>query len=146
MGKFLAIDYGLARVGIAISDENHKIAFARPALKFKDDIDLVTQIRNIVEVDDIELVVLGRPLHLFGDKSELCDTIENFAKMLVKNCAVKVDFIDERMSSLAADNYLHQAGKSPSRNKDLQNSLAAQIILQNYLDKFNNQNELAEDE
>lgn len=122
--KILGIDYGTKRVGLAISDETQTLARELTILSPKD---FWQQIKELVENEGIERVVIGLPLNMSGEETHTTRDVQEFSDQLQERLTVPVEFMDERLSSVMAE---HMPGGRV--NVD---SLAAQIILQNYLDK-----------
>jgi len=124
--KILGIDYGERRIGLAASDDDGIIAFeigiVQNEVFFK-------QISDIIKSRHIEKIVIGYPLNLSGGQTAKTAEVSQFAdkiKTLLPD--IPVDFVDERLSSKMA---AHIAGTS--KNID---GLAAQLFLQNYLNKI----------
>lgn len=125
--KILSIDYGTVRIGLAISDETQTLARELTILSPKQ---FWQDIKMMVEQEGIERVIVGLPLNMSGGDSDKTREVQEFSEQLRQTVTVPVEFMDERLSSLMAHNL--PGGKE---NVD---SLAAQIILQNYLDKMKN--------
>jgi len=125
MGKLLGIDYGTKRVGVAISDESQ--TFAReigiwPAATF-----LLELKQFLAENSDVDFIVVGLPLAMSGADSQKTEEARGFASTVEKETGLGTVLVDERLSSTMARNL-------PGGNVNV-DSLAAQIILQSYLDK-----------
>ncbi len=141
--KILGVDYGEKRIGLAISDET--LTFARELIIVSPK-EFWAQIKTIINEHQITQIVLGWPLNMSGEKTRKTEEVEKFRKKLLEKLSAKggsasggkveretglpVEIIDERLSSQMAESI--SGGK-----KDL-DSLAAQILLQNYLDKSKN--------
>jgi putative Holliday junction resolvase len=123
--KILGIDYGSKRVGLAISDESLTLARELTILSPKD---FWSQIEELVKKEDVSRIIIGLPLNMTGGQTDSTRRVQDFADKLEALLNVPVEYMDERLSSVMAGNL--PGGK---RNID---SLAAQIILQNYLDKI----------
>ena len=143
MSKYLGIDYGSKRIGIAVSDENKKIAFSREAII--NDKNILENIFKIIMEENIERIIIGYPLSLKSGKTNQTFETEKFRDNIdiffSKNKTdIRIEFFDERLSSRLAEGYISEIirSKSKRRNKGLTDSFSAQIILQNYLDKINN--------
>jgi len=122
--RILGIDYGEKRIGLAISDESQSIARELYILSPKD---FFNQLNQLIANHQIHKIVLGWPLNMSGQETKKTKEISNFKIKISKKTNLPVETIDERLSSKMAENL--PGGK---RNTD---SLAAQILLQNYLDK-----------
>ncbi|HEX3099934.1 MAG TPA: Holliday junction resolvase RuvX [Patescibacteria group bacterium] len=122
--KILGIDYGTKRVGLAISDETQTLARELAILSPKE---FWQQVKELVENESIERVVIGLPLNMSGESTASTEAAQEFSDELQKRFPeLPIEFMDERLSSVMAE--------SMGRKTDV-DSLAAQIILQNYLDK-----------
>lgn len=126
-GKILGIDYGSKRIGLAISDESQTLARELTIWSPKE---FWLKILDLVEQENIKRVIIGLPLNMSGEDTQSTIYAKQFAEKLKKQTEVAVDFMDERLSSVMA-----QSIPGGHVNVD---SLAAQIILQNYLDSKKN--------
>ena len=122
--KALGIDYGEKRIGLAISDESQTLARELAILSPKE---FWEQILSVIETNQITQIVLGWPLNMSGEETKKTLEVKEFKSELENKTGLNIEIIDERLSSQMAQNL--PGGK---QNVD---SLAAQIILQNYLDK-----------
>lgn len=134
MGRVLAIDYGKKRIGVAVSDPLGMFATGlETLLNEKNTIPLET-IQNTIKEYQVETVVVGLPLHMSGDDSEMSLACRDFAKELESLTSVKIHLMDERFTSKIAEQSMQARGLKPSRNKGKIDQTAAMILLQNYLD------------
>jgi putative holliday junction resolvase len=138
--KYLAIDYGDVRAGIAISDENKKYSFSRDYISNNDQ--LLNQILKLIKEENISKIIIGYPLNLKSGKSQQTFKVEEFRnklkEFLDKNSIYpELIFFDERLTSSLAKTNIISSGlrRSKRRQKGMIDSLAAQIILQDYIDK-----------
>lgn len=122
--KILGIDYGHKRIGLAISDESQTLARELTILSPKE---FWKQILPIIEINQITQIVLGWPLNMSGGDTKKTEEVASFKEQVASKTGLPVDIIDERLSSQMAQHLL-------GGNKDV-DSLAAQILLQNFLDK-----------
>jgi putative Holliday junction resolvase len=122
--KILGIDYGTKRIGLAISDETQTLARELTILNPRE---FWHQIEDIIGSEGVERVVVGLPLNMSGESTHTTRDVQEFTDQLQQRLTVPIEFMDERLSSIMAGNM--PGGKT---NVD---SLAAQIILQNFLDK-----------
>ena len=132
MGKVLAIDYGTKDIGLALSDEEKKIALPfltiSPKPNVEKNLDKVFEdVGKLVKTESIEMVVMGMPLTSSGSPTKLGDKVFEFAKNLEAQIGVPVDVMDERMSSKLAARLPHKTARNI-------HELSAQVILQDYLD------------
>ncbi len=143
MSKYLGIDFGLKRVGIAVSDPGLSISFAREHLI--NDGKLFGNILKLVSEEDISKIVLGLPVSLSGEENEQTNATKAFAQELERilnkhGFDTPIEFIDERLTSRMAEAEIISsvAKKSKRRNKGLVDESAARILLQNFLDREKN--------
>lgn len=138
--KYLAIDYGEKRIGIAISDFDKSIAFPRDHIL--NDSKLFQKILVLIKEETIEKIILGYPVNLNSEKTPQTLKVEDFKTELEKFLSSKevnteVVLFDERLTSSMAESYMTEMGlkKSRRQEKGLIDSISAQILLQGYLDK-----------
>ncbi len=134
MGKVLAIDYGLKRTGIAITDSMQIIASGLTTINTKE---LNSFISNIVLNEDIEVFVVGYPKGLDGVSTDLTRYVNIFIKKLKKSYpSIFLYKIDERFTSKIAKHSILVSGVNKKRRQDkaLIDQVSATIILQSYLD------------
>lgn len=122
--KILGIDYGEKRIGLAVSDETQTLA---RELDIWSPEQFWKQITELIVEEAIERVIVGLPLNMSGEKTQKSAEVQGFVDQLSKLINPPVEVVDERLSSVMAQQIAGQ-----SSNID---SLAAQIFLQNYLDK-----------
>ncbi|TSD03144.1 MAG: putative holliday junction resolvase [Parcubacteria group bacterium Athens0714_16] len=129
MKKMLGIDYGSKRIGIAISDDEGKIAF--PKVILNNDEKLFQNIEKIIMEEKISGIVLGESLNYLGEKNEIMKDIEKFKTKLEEGLNLPVYFEQEFMTSMQARRTMKQSNNETVKLDDS----AAAIILQSYLDK-----------
>jgi len=130
--RFLGIDYGTKRVGLALSDDNGRLAFPRSILKNTKD--LAPEVKKICVEENISGIVIGESLDFHGRPNPLMKDIGIFMESLKKETDIPMFLEPEFLTS-------HQAQKIQGKNELLDASAAA-IILQSFLDKKNNKNSL----
>jgi len=134
MARILAIDYGMKRTGIAITDELQIIASGLTTVNTKDFFDFL---ENYLKMENVELFVVGEPKQMDYTPSQSESLIIPFIKTLTeKHPKIPVKRIDERFTSKMAFQSLIDSGlsKKKRRNKALLDEVSATIILQTYLD------------
>ncbi len=139
MAKALGIDYGKARIGLSISDDSQTIASAFKTLHKKDEQKALSHITDIVLKDNISTIVIGLPLGLDGNKTEMSDIINTFAtklEVLLQTHGISPTIIlwNESLTSFEAYGNLKQKGFKKFRIQEHLDSEAARIILQEFLD------------
>ncbi len=140
MGKILGIDYGKARVGLAVSDEMRILASAHSVIEYKQETRLLDKLSQLIDKENIEEIVVGLPLNMNGSYGDIAGKAKRFAESLAKRCGRKVHLIDERLSTVEAAKQIHASGKKTTKqNLDL---VAATIILQAFIDRRKPGNEI----
>jgi putative holliday junction resolvase len=135
MPRCLGIDFGLTRVGLAVSDKEGIIAQPIGVIIWKTPEELISEIKKIVTNRAIEVIVIGNPIHLSGDQSEMSLLASEFAKKLHNEFnEMKIVLLDERLSSAQAARCLREAGEKPGRNKPALDAISASLILQSFLE------------
>ena len=132
--RILGIDYGNRRIGLAISDPLN--IFAKPfhTIDKNKKPKFLNEIYKVIKSMNIEKVVVGLPLNMKGIDSEQTKIVRKFVQILKKKINIPIIFQDERLSSKSAKEYLIMQNISPSKNKKSVDSVAASIILQEFLD------------
>jgi putative Holliday junction resolvase len=128
----MAIDYGLKRVGVAITDPQGTIAQPLLTIEARSDSDTIKRLKCIVEENEVGVVVLGNPISLKGEPTEMSKRIERFCRKLTKSLEIEVVMWDERYVSKYAVNRMRNLGIS-GKKKDI-DRIAAAIILDEYLE------------
>ncbi|MCD5389997.1 MAG: Holliday junction resolvase RuvX [Candidatus Pacebacteria bacterium] len=139
--KYLGIDYGTKKIGLAVSDERGKIAFPKNIISNSPDI--VQDILDIVEYENIEKIVIGKSLDPWGSENLVQKHIDNFIKKLSYETKLDIVEQDERLSSVTARSHLYGkgnikneqwSGKQNKKRREAVDAGAAAVILQRYLD------------
>lgn len=134
MSRYIGIDLGSKRVGLALSDRLNMIASPYKTLTFKNDQDLLDQLRFIIIDFEIKTIVLGLPLNMNGEDSAQTKKVRKFKSVLsIFNLPIKLE--DERLSSVSAKKSLVMQDIKTGHNKSEIDKRAAAIILQQFLDK-----------
>lgn len=136
MGRILGIDYGDARVGLALSDESKTISFPFKTIMNESVDKVVKLIKEEVLKNDVETIVVGVPKSLQGEVTEQTRKVLMFIDKLKNTVDVPVEEIDERFSSVEAVRVVHLKGKKAGHSKSEVDRIAASIILRTYLDSI----------
>lgn len=123
--RYLGIDFGSKRVGIALSDEEGTLAF--PYSVLKNDKALLSEVERIVKEQKVKLIVMGESKDFKGDDNPIAKQIAEFKRVLEKTTRKKVEYEPEFLTSV-------QAARFQGKVEKLDASAAA-IILQSYLDR-----------
>lgn len=132
--RWMGLDIGLRRIGIAISDPLELFAQGHSVLerqKIERDLETLTQ---IIAAEMVEGIVVGLPKNLNGTEGVMAEKIRDFGERLQKKTGMPLVFWDERLSTVAAERALLEADLSRKKRKQKIDQVAAVLILQNYLD------------
>jgi len=133
MGRLLGIDYGRARIGVAVSDETRMISRPLCCLEYKKDFieKLQKELKPLLPIDTI---IVGLPLQMNGKDSPMTEEVRKFSEYLFQALRIPVALWDERLTSAQAERQLRDAGMKRKERASLNDALAAALILQSYLD------------
>jgi putative Holliday junction resolvase len=132
--RLLGVDYGSVRIGLAISDPDRKIAFPLATYERQNGERDATYFRRVVAEEAIGQLVVGLPLHLDGREGIKAVEARTFGQWLSETTSLPVVFWDERFTTVAAEEALWAAGLTHKRRKARRDRVAAQMLLQAYLD------------
>ncbi|HBK80755.1 MAG TPA: Holliday junction resolvase RuvX [Nitrospinae bacterium] len=132
--RIMGVDYGEKRVGLALSDPLGITAQPLECIERENDAQVAGELERLIQTHDIERVVVGLPVNLSGNDSPQTKRARRFISRLRKNLGVKIETWDERLSSDEAERALIDMDVRRSRRKERRDIVAAQLILQGYLD------------
>ena len=132
--KFLAIDYGSRRTGLAVCDPSQTIC--SPLAVLDSTRDLIAQITEFIKTENAEAVVIGLPLNMDDSEGSQAKSVRQFAEKLKAAIDIQIHFQDERLTSFAADEKLDMTDLSPAQKKQRRDAVAAADILQTFLDSL----------
>lgn len=134
-GKYLAIDYGDRRVGLAISDFDKQIAFPRDF--FENDQSLIQRIQKFCQEEQIIKVVIGLPIEMDGVMGDRAMKTYEFGDKLKKMITpIPVEYFDERLTTKQSIQKLQMQGVKAKEQKGQRDMISAQIILEAYLNQL----------
>jgi putative Holliday junction resolvase len=133
--RYLGIDYGTARIGLAISDASAVIASPLKTVKAEPAENAVKEISGICSEKKVDGIVIGLPLHMNGDEGASAEGARKLGTAIENATDLKVEYIDERLSTVSADRALSEGNVRGKKRKEKVDSVAAAIILQNFLDR-----------
>ncbi|CBK74477.1 conserved hypothetical protein TIGR00250 [Butyrivibrio fibrisolvens 16/4] len=137
MSRILGLDYGTKTVGVAISD---------PLLLTAQEFETITRerasalrhtlvrIKEICEEYQVEKIILGYPRNMDDSEGFRCEDTLEFKKLLEKRVDIPIELVDERLTTVYADEILEESGVAKKDRKKVIDQIAAAIILQDYLD------------
>lgn len=132
MARILAIDYGTKRVGIAVTDPLQIIASPLDTIENKN---IFSFLKNYLDANTVELVIIGFPERSDGSKSEIQDKILNFVSEINKKFTVETKMVDERYTSKLAFRAMIDGGLKKKKRKDkaIIDKISATLLLQEFL-------------
>lgn len=135
--RYLGLDLGTKTLGLSISDITATIASSFKTIRFENEdyYSLIPSLKKIIEEEKIGHLVLGLPKNMNNTIGERAKTTLEFKEMLENNLNIEVIMQDERLSTVSAHNYMLEANLSRKKRKNKVDKIAANIILQTYLDK-----------
>ncbi len=134
--RYLGLDLGTKTLGISLSDKSGIIASSYKTIHFNEEDynSVLDELKGIIDEFEIKTVVLGLPKNMNNTLGDAAKRSMNFRDILLDNFDIEVIMQDERMSSVEAHNIMLQGDLSRKKRKKHVDSLAANIILQRYLD------------
>ena len=133
--KYLAIDYGIKRVGIAVSDMDGHFAFPRCTLKRETKAAFWAEFLPLLEKEQAEAIVLGLPFHVDGTECLTTRQVRHFAESLKRRITLPVYWMNEVLSSNAAEQKLYEQGLGFAKVKEIVDQHAAAVILESFLEQ-----------
>ena len=138
--RYLGIDLGSKTVGLAMSDTTLTIASTYKTIFFKDEEynSTINEIKDIIKENNITKIILGLPKNMNNTLGERAEITLKYKELLEKSTDLPVIMFDERLTSVISNSILIEADMSRKKRKKKVDSIAAQIILQDYLNKEKN--------
>jgi putative Holliday junction resolvase len=133
--RCLGIDFGERRIGLAISDPEGRLALPLTTVERRNDRSAIRRIAEIARREGVQKLVVGEPLNLDGSRGSAAHRVCRFAERLAAETGLSFELIDESLTSVEAVQRLRQAGVDVDRHPEQVDATAAQILLQDALDK-----------
>lgn len=137
-GRIIGVDFGEARTGVAVSDASRFLASGIGYIKVGGLHKTAQKIAEIAAEQGASAVVVGCPVNMNGTEGPRAERCRDFAAEVAKLTALPVAMIDERMTTMAASRFLNETNTRGAKRKSVIDTLSAQIILQNFLDRLKN--------
>ncbi len=134
-GKYLGVDYGDKRTGLADCDVSGMIASGIGTIAEGGMRNTAIKVAEVARERGVKKIVIGLPKNMDGSEGERAEVIRAFARLLAEECDIPIDFYDERMTTMVAHRFLSESGTFGKKRKGVVDTLSAEIILQNYLDR-----------
>ena len=138
-GKYLGVDYGDKRTGLAECDVLGMLAGGIGTISEGGMRNTAIRVAKEAESRSCKKIIIGMPKNMDGSSGERTEVIRAFAELLKEYTDIEIDFYDERMTTMIAYRFLGETGTFGKKRKDAVDTLSAQIILQNYIDKERNE-------
>jgi putative Holliday junction resolvase len=134
-GRLLGVDYGKVRVGLAVTDPEQRLASPLDTyVRRTKELD-ARFFRELVQAEDIVALVVGLPVHTDGREGEQAAAARAFGQELASATGLPVEFWDERFTTVEAEGFLLSAGLTNKKRKARRDRVAAQVMLQSYLEQ-----------
>lgn len=133
--KIMSVDYGDARTGIAFCDKNEILATAFTTINESYVPKLVLKIKEIVDEQKPEMIVVGLPRNMDGSYGFRCDKCKQLGKLLQEEVGIPVEFEDERLTTVIAHDILSSNNIKSKKHKNNVDAVSAVVILQSFIDK-----------
>jgi putative holliday junction resolvase len=137
MKPILGIDLGEARTGVALSDDLRMLAHPLETIASPSVNKIAQRVQKIVSERQVDCVVVGLPRQMNGILGPAAQNVQRFVESLRSLVSCDVVTWDERLSTVAAERALREAGRKTRETRGIRDQVAAQIILQSYLDRLN---------
>lgn len=135
-GKILSVDFGDTRTGLAVSDPSRLLASGIGYISPGGIEKTADAVAEIAREQSVVSVVVGLPVNMDGSEGSRAQRCRKFASMLAERLSLPVAMFDERMTTMTASRYLNETGTRGKKRKSVIDTLSAQIILQNCLDRL----------
>ena len=132
--RLLGVDYGTVRIGLAVSDAERRLASPLAVYERRGRERDAAYFRTLIQTEEIGAIVVGLPLHCDGHEGQKAEEARAFGAWLSETTGLPVRFWDERFSTVEAESALWQAGLTHKKRKARRDRVAAQILLQEYID------------
>jgi putative holliday junction resolvase len=132
--RLLGVDYGSVRIGLAVSDPERRLASPLAVYERRGREHDAEYFRALVTAEEIGALIVGLPVHLDGREGQKAAEARTFGAWLAETTGLPVIYWDERFSTVEAESALWQAGLTHKKRKARRDRVAAQILLQAYLD------------
>ena len=131
--KYLAIDYGQKRTGLAVTDDGGRMSFPRATLVLMTRDKFFEELLSVIDKERPHAVVVGLPLSLNGEETLTTRQVKNFTARLKRRCPLPVYYMEEALSSNEAEERLRDAAVPVSKRKGILDQQAATLILESFL-------------
>lgn len=134
-GKYLGVDYGDKRTGLAECDLSGQLASGICTVSEGGMKKTAERVKREAEIRGCKKIIIGLPKNMDGSEGPRADVVKAFAALLSEICEIPIEFFDERMTTMAAYRLLDGSGTFGKKRKEVIDTLSAELILQGYLDR-----------
>ena len=135
MSRFLGIDYGTVRIGLALSDPTGTLASPLPHLENKSISQVRSSLDELIQTHDISRIIVGLPRNMDGTYGPAAEKVRNFISQIQESLRTPIETQDERLTTVQASKQLSQIGLNQKELRKKIDSSSASLILQQYLDR-----------
>jgi len=133
MGRWLSIDYGTKRLGIAVTDPLQMFIYPLTTIENRSDDYVISELLKLFDEKMIDKIIVGLPLSLEGKDTQKTKEVRNFFHKLEKRTEIPLIWWDERYSTYEANDFLKQKGLNWKDSRKIIDQIAAAVILTNYM-------------
>ncbi len=133
-GRVMALDVGERRIGVALSDPTRTLAAPLTTIRAEPRTTALNRIATLIREHEVTALVVGLPLTMSGDIGPQATLVQQFADELRQIIEVPLYFVDERLTTAAAERMMIELNLKPEQRKARVDEVAASIILQDFLD------------
>jgi putative holliday junction resolvase len=134
--KLMGIDYGRRRIGVAVSDEEGRLARSIGIVDRKTHPNYIDELIRIITQENPAAIIFGLPLNADDEETAMSKEVREFAMAIEQRVNLPIHFIDESFTSKKASELMMHRKKKARRDKSLSDRIAACLILQEYIDRF----------
>lgn len=132
--RFLALDHGSKRIGVAVSDELKIIAQPLEFIPAEDPVAAMKRLMELIREKEVELILVGMPRNMDGSYGPAAEAVREYIRQIQAATPVPVRTWDERLTSTQANRVLVEAGVRRDKRKEKVDAMAAAVLLQSFLD------------
>jgi len=135
-GKILGVDFGDVRTGLAVSDPSRMLALCIETVTAEGIENIADKVASVALAERVGAIIVGLPVNMDGSEGSRASRCKKFASFVKEQSGLPVSTFDERMTTMTASRYLNETNTRGKKRKTVIDTLSAQIILQNCLDRL----------
>lgn len=137
---YMGLDVGTKRIGVALTSQTLSLVYPLKTISFQKEEDAILELIDIIKQNNVEIVVIGLPKNMNNTQGFATNRSIEFASKLQEKANVKVEYVDERLTSVEARNILINNNYSRKKRKTIIDSVAAALILETFMKGKQNEN------